>query len=199
LKKLIPFLALSILLIPVGSQSAFAQSIQTDFPVNVGCNSVGQLCTPLHTSSIDTQSELKVKYTVLPNHCSSLRVNVFLDGNPVATSQFLGWPGAPFPFDSLPLMTGVIDLGPVSPGTYQISLQGEGQVSGCNSGQLGGWGGTLTVFSDEAMPQVVGGKTMSIDSTLLLVSGTQTFSWMIPLVLSGIGIGLFVIKKSENS
>lgn len=46
---------------------------------------------------------------------------------------------------------------------------------------------------------VVGGKTLSIDSTALLVSGAQSFSWMIPVVLSVLGIGLFVFRKTENS
>jgi len=48
--------------------------------------------------------------------------------------------------------------------------------------------------------KVVGGKLLSIDSTALILTGAQSFSWMIPLVLSGIGIGLFVVsRKSENS
>jgi len=47
-------------------------------------------------------------------------------------------------------------------------------------------------------PDVVGGEFLPIDSTALLLAGAQTFSWMIPLVLSGIGIGLFVVsRKSE--
>lgn len=45
---------------------------------------------------------------------------------------------------------------------------------------------------------VVGGSLLDIDSTSLLLAGTQSFSWMIPVVFSGIGIGLFVFRKSEN-
>ncbi len=49
-------------------------------------------------------------------------------------------------------------------------------------------------------PVVVGGEFLSIDSTALILAGAQTFSWMIPVVISGIGIGLFVAsRKSENS
>jgi len=45
---------------------------------------------------------------------------------------------------------------------------------------------------------VVGGNLVPIDSTALLLAGAQTFSWMIPVILSGIGIGLFVVsRKSE--
>jgi len=47
---------------------------------------------------------------------------------------------------------------------------------------------------------VVGGELIPIETTSLLLAGAQSFSWMIPLVLSGIGIGLFVVsRKSENS
>jgi len=46
----------------------------------------------------------------------------------------------------------------------------------------------------------VGGEIIPIETTSLLLAGTQSFSWMIPVVLSGIGIGLFVAsRKSENS
>ena len=48
-------------------------------------------------------------------------------------------------------------------------------------------------------PIVVGGEFLPIDSTALLLAGSQSFSWMIPVILSGIGIGLFVFRKSENS
>jgi len=44
----------------------------------------------------------------------------------------------------------------------------------------------------------VGGEFLPIDSTALLLSSAQSFSWMIPVVLSVIGIGLFVVsRKSE--
>ena len=47
--------------------------------------------------------------------------------------------------------------------------------------------------------EVIDGKIIPIESTSLLLAGAQSVSWMIPLVLSGIGIGLFVFRKSENS
>ncbi len=47
---------------------------------------------------------------------------------------------------------------------------------------------------------VVGGTVIPIDSTALLLAGAQSTSWMIPVILSGIGIGLFAVsRKSENS
>ena len=48
--------------------------------------------------------------------------------------------------------------------------------------------------------KVVGGEFSPIDSTALLLAGAQSFSWMIPVILSVLGIGLFVVsRKSENS
>jgi len=44
----------------------------------------------------------------------------------------------------------------------------------------------------------VGSISIPIDSMSMLVAESQTFSWMIPVVLSVLGIGLFVVsRKSE--
>jgi len=44
----------------------------------------------------------------------------------------------------------------------------------------------------------VGGVIVPLENTSLLVAGAQSFSWMIPVVLSVLGIGLFVVsRKSE--
>jgi len=47
--------------------------------------------------------------------------------------------------------------------------------------------------------EVIGGKVIPIDTTALLLAGVQSISmWMIPVLLAGIGIGLFVVsRKSE--
>ncbi len=44
----------------------------------------------------------------------------------------------------------------------------------------------------------VGGVIVPLENTSLLVAGAQSFSWMIPVVLSVLGIGLFIVsRKSE--
>jgi len=53
--------------------------------------------------------------------------------------------------------------------------------------------GFITYFD-----QVVGGESLPIDSTALLLAGAQTFSWMIPVVLSVLGIGLFVVSRKNE-
>ena len=58
----------------------------------------------------------------------------------------------------------------------------------------------LTITFTPPQEPVIGGKIIPIETTSLLLAGAQSFSWMIPVLLSGIGIGLFVVsRKSENS
>jgi len=80
---------------------------------------------------------------------------------------------------------GPFDLATVNPSTGDLSLIGSHDAS----------------LSDcDFVPVVVGGEFLPIDSAALLLAGAQTFSWMIPVVLSVLGIGLFVVsRKSENS
>jgi len=58
---------------------------------------------------------------------------------------------------------------------------------------------TISLVPGNGDSQVVGGKIIQIETTSLILAGAQSFSWMIPVILSGIGIGLFVLRKSENS
>ena len=47
---------------------------------------------------------------------------------------------------------------------------------------------------------VVGGQSMPIDSSSLVLAGAQSYSWMLPVALSILGIGLFIVsRKSDNS
>jgi endonuclease YncB( thermonuclease family) len=126
------------------SEANSQETVETVIPdFVVTCTSTGQLCEPPFSVSVETGSVLQVQYLVRSTHCSSLRVHLFVDGTLKVTTGFLGWPGAPSPFAGLPLDTGLVDLGPVSPGAHLISVQAEGQVSGCNFGQPFSWGGSL--------------------------------------------------------
>jgi len=61
--------------------------------------------------------------------------------------------------------------------------------------------GTCTCMEncDSQQPSTpVGGEFLPIKTTSLLLAGAQSTTWMIPVILSGIGIGLFVVsRKSE--
>ena len=127
------------------SQETF-ETVIPDFVVT--CTSTGQLCDPPLSVSGEIGSVLQAQYFVRSTHCSSLRVHLFVDGTLKVTTGFLGWVGAPSPFAELPLDTGLVDLGPVSPGAHLISVQAEGQVSGCNVGKPLSWGGSLKVLTN---------------------------------------------------
>jgi len=57
----------------------------------------------------------------------------------------------------------------------------------------------LCVTAEKRFP-TVGGTDVSINSSALLLAGVQSVSmWMIPVVIAGIGIGIFVIKRRNSS
>jgi len=55
---------------------------------------------------------------------------------------------------------------------------------------------TFTVIDGSGGIVPIGGTDIPIDRTALLLAGAQSISmWMIPVILAGIGIGVFVIKR----
>lgn len=137
------------------SEAVQGQTVETVIPDFIApCTSVGELCDPPFSVSVETGSVLQVQYFVRPTHCASVRVGLLVDGTLKATSDFLGWPGAPAPFSDLALDTGLVDLGPVSAGAHVVGVQAEGQVGGCNFGQLDNWGGSLRVVTSPPVVQV---------------------------------------------
>jgi len=53
--------------------------------------------------------------------------------------------------------------------------------------------------ADKHILQLIGGSLIPIDSTSFLLAGAQiTASWMIPVVVAGIGIGFVVLRKFKN-
>lgn len=120
----------------------------TTYCSNFGTGSEGQFCDPPYTFDVTTDNLLQLDYSVPPAHCSSIRLNISVDGGVPITTEFLGWNGDP---DAQPLQTGPINID-VAPGQHNVSLQAEGKEGGCNAGSLGSWGGTLKV--NAASPQV---------------------------------------------
>lgn len=130
----------------INSQAAEREQVISN--IFITCQGKSQMCTPAYSVKIETGSVLKVRYTVPPGHCSSVRLHFSVDGKLVHTTRWLGWQGAPAPYNSNPLDTGTINLGHVSPGTHNLSVQAEGQIGGCNKeGYLASWGGTLRIIT----------------------------------------------------
>jgi len=94
-----------------------------------------------------------------------------------------------------------------SAGTHQLSFGTLGSADGQFNSPIGvAVDGSGNIYvSDTANHRIqvffdplVGGEFIPIETTSLLVANAQSFSWMIPVILSGIGIGLFVVyRKSE--
>jgi len=136
---------------------------------------------------------------------AGLAVGVSLVGN----LQELGWPNPPvdvFPApvvaDDLPEEDGfviVIDDFEDFAAAFEVKLLGDicdlvPDDPNCIVDTF------CDIFPDD--PQCkIGGEFLPIDTTALLLAGLQSSAiWMLPVVLSGIGIGLFVAsRKSENS
>jgi hypothetical protein len=104
------------------------------------------------------------------------------------------------------------DGGPV----YNIELDGftdvfQASASGLSQGPHtmkfaiadtadGGWDSAVFVkagsFSNVPdAGEIIGGEIIPIETTSLLLAGAQSFSWMIPAVLAGIGIGVFIFSR----
>jgi len=54
---------------------------------------------------------------------------------------------------------------------------------------------TVNLVEEPPPDELIGGELIPIQTTSLLLAGAQTFSWMIPLVLSGIGIGIVLVRR----
>jgi len=68
-------------------------------------------------------------------------------------------------------------------------------MSDASNGVAVGNSGTM-VFTTSGVQ--IGGISIPIDQTALLLAGVQSISmWMIPVVISGIGIGMFLIKRRK--
>jgi hypothetical protein len=124
------------------SAPAYGQLVTTTFgPFTVNCTPSGQLCDNTFSQSVSTISTLRVQYVASPGHCSNVAAHIFVDGVERAVTAVLT-PGQ---------ASGFFDVGPVSPGPHVVALRGEGTVSGCNTGNLQNWGGTMDVVHEAAV------------------------------------------------
>ncbi len=167
-------------LLPVSNTAAenFTDAITS---LQVSCSSSAQLCEPPFSTVITTDSMFKIEYSVPSGHCSSVRLHIFVDGSSRMTTGFLGWVGAPPPFDTLPLSTGPIDLGPVSSGPHVLAVQAEGQPGWCTpSPSPWTWGGTLHVYTNSKNTSLGSSNVPSLGTANTLCLGS-----LAPISLDG--------------
>lgn len=110
-------------------------AVATD-DITINCTSTGQLCSPAYSRVVQTEGMLGLQFQNTDQACSELKVHVRLgNGQDAYVSEPLA-AGKSFAYAFAPN---------VPAGTYTVVLQGEGMVSGCNTGQLYSWGGKLTI------------------------------------------------------
>ena len=133
-------LGLSVLVAALAASApAYGQLVTTTFgPFTVTCTTSGQLCDNVFSRSVNTVSNLRVQYVASSGHCSNVAAHILVDGVEQAVTAFLT-PGQ---------ASGFFDVGPVAAGTHTVTLQAEGNISGCNIGTLLNWGGTMDVVTD---------------------------------------------------
>lgn len=119
-----------------GLMSSGPASAAKGHAVTATCSGGGQLCNNIPTFTINVLGAGGVgegKFTPGPLTCSDLRVHFIVDGTEVAVTGFVG-PGQ---------FTAFVSLGFISPGKHVIGVQAEGQVGGCNVGNLVSWAGKV--------------------------------------------------------
>jgi len=86
------------------------------------------------------------------------------------------------------------------PPAFTFSFVGVVGTNGDRIGsiELDGGGFAIQDIQFDFSSVLVGGELIPIDTTALILAGTQTFSWMIPVLLSGVGIGLFVVSRKSK-
>jgi hypothetical protein len=105
----------------------------------VNCTSTGQVCSPpklLRLTPPRRGTITSVRYTTSPQHCSAIAVQVVRNGHVLATSGRLEAGKRTETF-----ATSIN----VPKGPSKIGFRAKGFVGGCNAGQLGSWGGNITV------------------------------------------------------
>jgi hypothetical protein len=123
----------AIVIAMFGASVAHGQT--SSVPFSITCTSSGQLCTPIFTTPVTTGGVLQVSYSASAGHCSNVAAHFLVDGVELAVTPFLT-PGQ---------TSATFTLSPVSAGAHTLGVQGEGTVSGCNTGTLAAWGGSVQI------------------------------------------------------
>ena len=220
-------IAFSVLLLAsVSAQNAFGHGVvdQTNTPGAVGfLASIGSAPPIIIQTFTPTVPDIEAIDIFLDGGDSLVRLRIFIIDN--AGAKVIEEPNFNPGCPCNPVIPVHVDFTGVQSNPLSVGLTNSigVQHSPTSSGALTSWGGSVgnaylpgsaqgpgtspatddyffvTYFlGPPPSPPVVGGELLPIESTSLLLASAQTFSWMIPVILSGIGIGLFVVsRKSE--
>jgi len=194
LNKLLPLVAFSILLlVPLGTQNAFAIVFSCSANM-LGANEVppsGSAGIGTLTGTFDTntnQLNWNISWSGLPRQETGMHFHG--PATPIQNAGLQVDIGAISGLASPSIgntVIGAADKADLLAGLWYVNLHTHIHPPGAIRGQV-------------ACDQVVGEEIIPIDTTFPLLASAQTFSWMIPVILSVLGIGLFVVsRKSKNS
>jgi hypothetical protein len=115
----------------------------TRFVVN--CDGSGHLCNEYFSVAFYANSNAKFKYYASESMCTSVKLHVYVDRTLITSTDYLGYSKPPN--DSRYPDSGLIDLGPLRPGSHTLRIQAEGDKSGCGAdGTLKSWGGSIRLL-----------------------------------------------------
>jgi hypothetical protein len=128
-----------VLILVVSLAGVFASQSATAVAVGAVCTGGGQLCNNISTFPLTVGSKggaRGVKFiSSSPAACSSVRIHFLVDGTEVGISDFVG-PGG---------RTGLVSLGFLPAGKHTIGARAEGELGGCNIGNLVSWAGNVRI------------------------------------------------------
>jgi hypothetical protein len=179
------------LLILCGPNSAAAAPYVRTGHIDQQCESSGQLCQPPASliAGLIATSDVEVTVTASPGHCSDVRFYVLVDGKPGPVTGFLA-PGQSATF-RVPI--------PVSryPNPHDLSIQAEGRVGGCNSGNLVAWQADASVAWDgqpltERQKKAFGDCATAVGYSGVAIGAIGIAALLVPGFQS-VGIGLAIV------
>ncbi len=139
-RVVIPLLSLCLAVALAGSAIAGDGKLSfTTGNFTVTCTSTGQFCKPgkrLAVTLPRTGTMTRVIYTTAKTHCSAVRIFVLRGSRTVAKLPRL---------DAGDATASVGAKVPLKEGTTTLRFRAKGFTGGCNAGQLGSWGGKITV------------------------------------------------------
>ena len=196
MNKLLPLVAFSVLLlVPLGAQNAFATQFSCSANM-LGTNEVPQNASPgtgtLTGTYDDTTKQLSWNISWSGLVAPEIAMHFHAPAPPGMNAGVQLDVGAISGLVSPSIGNAIIGAGleaDLLVGLSYINLH----TTNFPGGEIRGQVSCIPI-------EVIGGELIPIQTTSLLLAGAQSFSWMIPVVLSVLGIGLFVVsRKSENS
>jgi hypothetical protein len=120
-----------------GTFSVVSPAAAADFPLVATCGTTnGQHCPDIPKNSVNTFGPLVMQFTASTAGCSSLSVQILVDGVPRSLNVLS-------PGQQTPAVRAWVPSG-----THEVAVQAVGVKGGCNSGTLTAWSGKLNVLTN---------------------------------------------------